>query len=71
MENGKITEHKIDPKDFGINYTRSWNKISLNASLNTINNPNQELLKLAKLNTALILFICDKIKSVKEGYFKL
>jgi anthranilate phosphoribosyltransferase len=71
VENDKITEHKIDPKDFGINYARSWDKISLDASLDAINNPNQELLKLAKLNTALILFACDKTKSVKEGYFKL
>ena len=68
VENGNISEHKIDPKDFGINYTRSWDRISLEESLDAIKNPNKELLKLAKLNSALILFATNQASSIEEAY---
>lgn len=68
VENGNITEHKIDPENFGINYTKSWDRISLEESLQNINNPSEELLKIAKLNAALILYITNKVKSVEAGY---
>ncbi len=68
VENGKIEEYKIDPQDFGINYTKSWDRISLEESLENINNPSEELLKIAKLNAALILYVTNKVKSVEEGY---
>jgi anthranilate phosphoribosyltransferase len=68
VENGKITEHKIDPKDFGINYTKSWDRITLEQSLENITNPSDELLKIVKLNAALILFVSNKTSSIKEGY---
>jgi anthranilate phosphoribosyltransferase len=68
VEGENITEHKIDPIDFGIKYTKSWDRISLEESLEQLNNPSDELLKIAKLNGALILFIHNKVKSVEEGY---
>ncbi|MEA2019119.1 MAG: glycosyl transferase [Campylobacterota bacterium] len=67
-QNGNITEHKIDPIDFGINYTKSWDRISIEESLENLNNPSDELLNIAKLNAALILFISNKVKSVEDGY---
>jgi len=68
IEDGITTEYKIDPLDFGINYTKSWDKISLEESLENINNPSEELIKIAKLNAALILFVANKVSSVEEGY---
>jgi len=67
-EDGNITEYKIDPKDFGINYTRSWERITIEESLEAILNPSKELLNLAKLNAAFILFVSNKVKSIEEGY---
>ena len=71
IENGNISEYKIDPKDFGINYIRSKNKISLEESLDAIQNPSNELIKLAKLNAALLLFITNKVSSIEEGFKSL
>ena len=68
VENDNITEHKIDPKDFGINYTKSWDKITLEESLEMINNPDEELIKIARLNAALMLFISNKASSIQEAY---
>jgi anthranilate phosphoribosyltransferase len=68
IQNNKIQEYKIDPKDFGINYVRCKDKISLQHSLDNINNPTDELIKIAKLNVALILFVCDKVQTIHEGY---
>ena len=36
IENGITTEYKLDPIDFGINYTKSWDRISLEESLFSI-----------------------------------
>jgi anthranilate phosphoribosyltransferase len=68
IQDNKIQEHTIDPKDFGINYTKSWDRITLEQSLENINNPSDELLKIVKLNAALILFVSNKTSSIKEGY---
>lgn len=71
IEDNNITEHKIDPKDFGINYTKSWDKITLEESLEMINNPDEELIKIARLNAALMLFISNKASSIQEAYLLL
>ena len=68
IQNDNITEHKIDPKYFGIDYTKSWDKITLEESLDIINNPSQELQNIVKLNCALILLIMNKVNSIEEGY---
>jgi anthranilate phosphoribosyltransferase len=68
VEDGNISEYKIDPKDFGIDYKKSWDKITKEESKDMINNPDNELIKLARLNSALILFVTDKVSSIKEGY---
>ncbi len=68
VENGIATEYKLDPADFGINYTKSWDRISLEESLEIINNPSEELMKIVKLNAALILFVSNKTSSIEDGY---
>jgi anthranilate phosphoribosyltransferase len=68
VENGQITEHKIDPENFGINYTKSWDRITLDESINAIENPSDELMNIVKLNAALILFSLNKVDSIEDGY---
>ena len=70
-KNDQISEHTIDPADFGINYKKSWDRITLKESLEAINNPSDELIKIAKLNAAMVLFICEKVNTIQEGYEQL
>jgi len=65
----QIEELTIDPADFGVTYQKSWEKITMEESLEMIGNPSDELLKLAKLNTAVILYIySDNFKSIEEVF---
>lgn len=68
-KNSIISETTIDPANFGINYQKSWEKISLAESLDMIENPSDELLKLAKLNAAVMLYIySDSFKCIEEAF---
>lgn len=68
-EGDKTEEITIEPEKFGINYQKSWDKITLEESLKMIQNPSDELLKLAKLNAAVMLYIYyDKFRSIKEAF---
>jgi anthranilate phosphoribosyltransferase len=71
VENEKIDEIKVDPKEYGITYKKSTQPISLKESLNLTNNPSDELLKLAKLNAATLLFLTNNSTSIQEAYQKL
>lgn len=66
-----VEEFVIDPAYYGINYTKSWEKITLEESLEQTNNPSDEFLKLARLNAALYLFVSQKAKTIEEAYEKL
>ena len=67
VEDGEVNEIKIDPKAYGINYVKSTERISLERSLELLKNPSEELLKLAKFNAAVILFLTEKVESIEEG----
>ncbi|MDD2653055.1 MAG: glycosyl transferase [Sulfurimonas sp.] len=66
-----VEEFIIDPAYYGINYTKSWEKITLEESLEQTNNPTDEFLKLARLNAAVYLFVSQKAKTIEEAYEKL
>lgn len=68
VKNGEIEEIKVDPKDFGIMYQKSAERISLETSLELVENPSDELLKLARFNAAVTLFLTGKVRSIKEGF---
>ncbi len=70
-ENGEISEHYINPANFGIGYEKSWKRISLERSVEMLENPSHELLELAKLNAAFYLFIAHRAESVEEGWERL
>ncbi|MEA3331401.1 MAG: glycosyl transferase, partial [Campylobacterota bacterium] len=65
---GDINEQIIDPQYYGINYKKSWDKITIEDSLKQLNSPSDEYIKLATLNAAVYLFVADKAKSIDEAY---
>ncbi|WP_245609196.1 glycosyl transferase [Sulfurovum lithotrophicum] len=71
VENDEVTEMKVDPGAFGIAYSKSREPITLERSLELIQNPGDELIKLARLNAAVILFLAGKINTIEEGMLEL
>ncbi len=68
VQNNTTTEYKIDPKYFGIDYKKSWDKIRYDEMVNIINNPTKEFMKLIKLNSAFILNCFNKVLTIEDGY---
>ncbi|WP_297443745.1 glycosyl transferase [Sulfurimonas sp.] len=68
VANDDISEFTIDPKYFGIHYKKSWDKITLEDSLQELKNPSDEYIKLARLNAAIYLFVAKKTQSIEDGY---
>jgi anthranilate phosphoribosyltransferase len=66
-----VKEFIIDPTFYGINYTKSWETISVEESVEQLNNPSTQYLKLAKLNAAVYLFVTQKATSIDEAFEKL
>lgn len=64
----EVEEFIIDPEFYGINYQKSWESITLEESLEQLNYPSSEYLKLAKLNAAIYLFVAQKAQSIDEGF---
>ena len=67
----ELEEFIIDPEHYGINYKKSWESISLEDSLEQLNNPSDEYLKLARLNAAIYLFVTENANSIDEAYEQL
>ena len=71
MQEGSIVEENFSLKDFGINYSREFENISLEESLNIVKNPDDEILKLAKFNVALYLLFAKRVSSLDEAWQRL
>lgn len=67
VENGEVEEIKVDPKAYGIDYTKSTQTITLEESLDQTREPSDAFLELAKFNAAVILFLTGKAESIEEG----
>ena len=65
---GNVDEFIIDPKRYNINYTKSWQQISFDESINQIKNPSNEYLKLAKLNASIYLFVTGRVTSIDKAW---
>jgi len=68
VDESDIKEHIIDPEYFGIHYKKSWERISLQDSIEQLQNPSQEYLKLTRLNAALYLFVTQHANSIEDAY---
>ena len=66
-----IVEENFSLKDYGIFYDREFENISLEESLNIVNNPDDEILKLAKFNVALYLLFSKRVSTLDEAWQRL
>ncbi|WP_324171938.1 glycosyl transferase [Sulfurimonas sp.] len=72
ISNGdEVEEIVVDPANYGINYAKSSDAITLEDSLSQLNNPSDEYMKLAKLNAAVYLFVTQNASSIDEAWEKL
>ncbi len=67
----EVEEFIVDPEFYGINYKKSWDTISIEDSLNQLSNPYDEYMKLAKLNSAVYLFVSQNASTIDEAWEKL
>ena len=67
-EGDETIEKSIKLKDLDINYNESFENISLEEAKNAIANPSPELIKLAKLNVAILLFTTKRVESIEKAY---
>ena len=71
VEEGEIREEMVDPKDFGIDYLKSWHKITREEALEEIADPSEEVWRLARLNAAVIRYVAGRSGTIKEAYEEL
>jgi len=70
-EKGEVSERIVDPKDFGIDYAKSFERIDAATSLAMLREPGEGLMRLARLNAALWLWAKEKASSLEEGWERL
>jgi len=64
VENEKRKEYKFDPKEYGVTYKKSWDRITKEESISMTKKPSIELEKLAEFNSRVILFLMGKIEKI-------
>lgn len=71
MNGEEIQETPFSLKDYGVSYSREFDKITLEEALNIVKNPDDEILKLAKFNIALYLVFANRVTSLDEAWERL
>ena len=71
VENDDIKEFKVDPKAYGIDYTKSFKPITLEESLNKTLHPCDSFMDMAQFNAAVLLFLLGEADTVEEGFAKI
>lgn len=64
----KLEEIFINPEDFGVEPVPAIEGITLSNSIDILNDPSENIMKLVKLNAAILLFLAGKYGSISEGY---
>ncbi|WP_418185023.1 glycosyl transferase [Aliarcobacter vitoriensis] len=67
----EIKEFSFSLKDFGIDYKKEYENISLQECLNIVKQPDENILKLAKFNIALYLLFSKRVSSLDEAWQRL
>lgn len=70
-KDGNIVEESFSLKDFGINYDKEYENITLEENLELIKNPDENIIKLAKFNVALYLLFAKRVDSLSEAWQRL
>ena len=68
VDGNETQEYIIDPEYFDIHYKKSWETITLQDSINQLQNPSDEYRKLARLNAAVYLFVTQKYKTIEDAF---
>ena len=70
-EDGTIKELTVDPARFGIDYRKSFQRITKAEAVAKMREPDEALMKLAKFNAAVWLFAQKEAQSIDEGWEKI
>jgi anthranilate phosphoribosyltransferase len=68
VENGEITTHHIDPEEFGIISIITKEEMALEEMIALMQNPDENLAKMVRLNAAFLGFVAGKYQTIEEGY---
>lgn len=71
MIDGNIIEESFSLEKYGVSYSKAFENITLQESLNIVKNPDDEILKLAKFNIALYLLFTNRLSSLDEAWERL
>ncbi|RXJ86265.1 glycosyl transferase [Arcobacter sp. CECT 8985] len=71
VKDDNIIEKSFRLCDFGIEYNKEYENITIEESKKIINNPSQEILKLSKFNIALYLLFANRVDSLSEAWERL
>lgn len=64
----EVIEKKIKLADLGINYTEQYENIDLEEAIKIIEKPSKELMKIVKLNVAILLYTTKRVESIEKAY---
>ncbi len=67
-EGDEIIEKKIKLEDFDIHYNKEYENITLEESIEIIKKPSEELMKIVKLNVAILLYSAKRVESIEKAY---
>ncbi|RXI27541.1 glycosyl transferase [Aliarcobacter trophiarum] len=67
----QIVEFEFCLKDYGVNYSKVFENITLEDNLNILKNYDDEILNLAKFNVALYLLFAKRVSSLDEAWQRL
>jgi len=65
---GEIIDTVFKLEDFGITYDKSYENITIEEALEIVNNPSDEILKLAKFNIALYLVFAKRVDTLENAW---
>ncbi|MGB5867548.1 MAG: glycosyl transferase [Arcobacteraceae bacterium] len=68
---GKIVDTAFSLSDFGITYDKTYENITIEEALEIVQNPSDEILKLAKFNIALYLVFAKRVDSLEEAWMRI
>lgn len=71
MIDGNIVEEAFSLEKYGIKYSKIFENITTEESLNIVNNPDDEIIGLAKFNVALYLLFTKRVNSLDEAWERL
>lgn len=67
----EIIEVEFCLKDYGVNYSKVFENITLEENLNILRNYDDDILNLAKFNVALYLLFAKRVSSLDEAWLRL